>query len=138
VQDDVQVSESGLIHHVELRVGDLDAASEAWGWLLAQLGCEPFQQWADGRSWRLGSSYLVIEREPRPGNYDRRGPGLSHLALHVRSRHDVDVLWTSAPDHGWSQLYADRHPWAGGPHHYAAFLENGERFKVELVAPRNT
>ena len=47
-------------------------------------------------------------------------------------------MWMSALDHGWSQLYADRHPWAGGPDHYAAFLENGERFKVELVAPQST
>jgi len=132
------MSECGLFHHVELRVEDLDAARDAWGWLLARLGCEPFQQWADGCSWRLGSSYLVIERAPRSGDHDRREPGLSHLAFHARSRHDVDAVWESAPEHGWSQLYTDRHPWAGGPDHYAAFLENGERFKVELVAPLST
>ena len=34
----------------------------------------------------------------------------------------------------WKHLYADRHPWAGGKGHYAAFVESGERFKVELVA----
>jgi catechol-2,3-dioxygenase len=131
------VSAPSLIHHVELRVEDLDASSASWGWLLGQLGCEPFQQWADGRSWRFGSSYLVIERAPRPGRHDRRVPGLSHLAFHVSSRHEVDALWNAATEHGWSQLYANRHPWAGGPEHYAAFLENGERFKVELVAPRD-
>ena len=119
------MSNSELIHHVELRVDDLDAATEEWGWLLTQLGCEPFQHWADGRSWRLGASYLVIERAPRSGTHDRREPGLSHLAFHVRNQQDIDVLWMSAPDHGWSQLSADRHPWAGGPDHYAAFLENG-------------
>ncbi|WP_442892429.1 hypothetical protein [Curtobacterium sp. USHLN213] len=31
-------------------------------------------------------------------------------------------------------LYEDRHPHAGGPDHHAAFLEDAERFKVELVA----
>ncbi|MET3802960.1 hypothetical protein ABID70_002915 [Clavibacter michiganensis] len=40
----------------------------------------------------------------------------------------------AAPDHGWARLYEDRHPFAGGPDHHAAFLEDGERFKVELVA----
>jgi hypothetical protein len=35
---------------------------------------------------------------------------------------------------GWAPLDADRWPWAGGPTHYAAFLEDEERFKVELVA----
>jgi hypothetical protein len=31
-------------------------------------------------------------------------------------------------------LLADRHPRAGGPAHYAAYLENGGGFEVELVA----
>ena len=28
----------------------------------------------------------------------------------------------------------DRHPHAGGPEHYAAYLENGDGFEVDLVA----
>ncbi|EPR75361.1 hypothetical protein ADILRU_2317 [Leifsonia rubra CMS 76R] len=39
-----------------------------------------------------------------------------------------------APSFGWEHLSATRHPWAGGKGHCAAFVENGERFKVELVA----
>jgi len=31
-------------------------------------------------------------------------------------------------------MFADRHPYAGGPDHYAAYLESGEGFEVELVA----
>ncbi|WP_414171330.1 hypothetical protein [Clavibacter tessellarius] len=59
---------------------------------------------------------------------------LSHLAFHAGSAADVDRLWDAAPAHGWSRLYADRHPFAGGSDHRAAFLEDAERFKVELVA----
>ena len=36
--------------------------------------------------------------------------------------------------HGWSLLFADRHPGAGGPAHYAAYLEDAQGFEVELVA----
>ena len=47
--------------------------------------------------------------------------------------------WTKltlhAPDHGWRLLYPDRHPFAGGDDHYAAYLENREGYEVELVAP---
>ena len=43
-------------------------------------------------------------------------------------------MWQTADEHGWRQLYAKRYPWAGGPEHYAAYLENDDRFKVELVA----
>jgi hypothetical protein len=31
-------------------------------------------------------------------------------------------------------LFPDRHPHAGGPDHYAAYLENTDGFEVELVA----
>ena len=31
-------------------------------------------------------------------------------------------------------MFRDRHPYAGGPDHYAAYLENSDGFEVELVA----
>jgi hypothetical protein len=31
-------------------------------------------------------------------------------------------------------MYADRHPYAGGPEHYAAYLEDAYGYEVELVA----
>jgi hypothetical protein len=31
-------------------------------------------------------------------------------------------------------MFAHRHPHAGGPGHYAAYLENEDGFEVELVA----
>ncbi len=78
--------------------------------------------------------YIVIAEAPGEGLHDRRTPGLSHLAFEVGTRAFVDQLWAAAAGNGWRQLYVDRHPWAGGGGHYAAFLENAERFKVELVA----
>lgn len=129
----------GSLHHVELRVADLEAVRGPWGWLLGRLGYQPFQDWPDGCSWSCGEVYLVLERAPLVGSHDRRRPGFSHLALHAGGRAEVDLLWQDAPGHGWSRLYADRHPWAGGSPsegsdgHYAAFLEDAERFKVELV-----
>jgi hypothetical protein len=31
-------------------------------------------------------------------------------------------------------LFPERHPYAGGPDHYAAYLEDAYGFEVELVA----
>lgn len=124
----------GVLHHVELRTSDLATAIDAWGWLLDELGYHVDQQWEQGRSWRLGPTYLVLEAAPQPGTNDRRRPGLSHLAFHAGTRRNVDRLWANAPQHGWHHLYPDRWPWAGGSEHYAAFVENNERFKTELVA----
>lgn len=42
------------------------------------------------------------------------------------------------PANGWTLMFADRHPHAGGggEDHYAAYLENRDGFEVELVAIR--
>jgi hypothetical protein len=34
-------------------------------------------------------------------------------------------------------MFADRHPYAGGPQHYAAFLHNTDGYELEIVAPNN-
>jgi catechol-2,3-dioxygenase len=124
----------GTIHHVELQVLDLSAAIHSFGWLFSKLGYEEYQAWDDGRSWIRASTYIVVARAPRDGAHDRRAAGLSHLAFHAGTPADVDALWAAAPAFGWKHLYAKRHPWAGGGGHYAAFVESGERFKVELIA----
>ncbi len=36
--------------------------------------------------------------------------------------------------HGWTLLFPGRHPFAGGPGHYAAYLANTDGFEAELVA----
>jgi catechol 2,3-dioxygenase-like lactoylglutathione lyase family enzyme len=129
------VSARGL-HHVELWVPDLAAAVASWGWLLGELGWQGYQDWPDGRSWRTGDTYLVVERSPAltADTHERTRPGLNHLALHAGTRDDVDRLVEAAPPHGWSLLFADRHPHAGGPDHYAGYLEDGQGYEVELCA----
>jgi hypothetical protein len=46
----------------------------------------------------------------------------------------VDRLAVDGPAHGWSLLFADRHPHAGGPDTYAAYLAEPAGFEVEVVA----
>jgi catechol 2,3-dioxygenase-like lactoylglutathione lyase family enzyme len=132
----VTTPERGLLDHVELWVPDLPRAEREWGWLLGALGYQPFQDWPDGRSWRLGATYLVVERSPAmtADGHDRLRPGLNHLAFHAGSRDEVDALAEAAPRHGWTLLFPDRHPYAGGPEHYAAYLASTDAFEVELVA----
>lgn len=126
----------GVIHHIELWVPDLRRAVASWGWLLGELGYAQFQDWPDGRSWRLGDTYLVVEQSSAlaADSHERLRPGLNHLALHAGSTAQLDALTERAVDHGWTLLFADRHPHAGGDDHYAAYLENSDGFEVELVA----
>ncbi|MCF3180644.1 VOC family protein [Streptomyces polychromogenes] len=128
--------EHGALHHVEIWVPDLERAVASFGWLLEALGHTPFQSWDDGRSWRLGATYLVLEQSPAltAGRHDRRRPGLNHLAFHVEDHHTVEALARRAAGHGWTLMFPDRHPYAGGERTYAAYLENADGFEVELVA----
>jgi len=75
----------GEIHHVELWVPDLGRVIDSLGWMLRALGYTPFQDWVEGRSWRLGDTYIVIEQSPAltAHIHDRYRPGLNHLALHA-------------------------------------------------------
>ncbi|WP_431974070.1 VOC family protein [Micromonospora haikouensis] len=126
----------GTLHHVEVWVPELVEAVRCWGWLLGELGWQPFQDWPAGRSWRLGPTYVVVEESPAMTgrNHDRLAPGLNHLAFHAGQPADVDRLVAAAPAHGWSLLFADRHPHAGGAGTYAAYLTNTQGYEVELVA----
>ena len=128
----------GLIHHIELYVSDLKRSVQFWGWFLEQLGYYRYQQWEDGQSWKLGDSYLVfVQAEERflDVPYHRCRVGLNHLAFHALSRGQVDDITSMLKDRGVPILYADKHPFAGGPDYYAVFFEDPDRIKVELVAP---
>jgi catechol 2,3-dioxygenase-like lactoylglutathione lyase family enzyme len=127
---------TGAIHHIELWVPNLDRAIVSWGWLLTSLGYRMFQDWPGGRSWQSGHAYVVVEQSPArtASRHDRCRPGLNHLAFHVNGRELVDELTGEALLHGWRLMFPDEHPFAGGPQHYAAYLENGDGFEAELVA----
>ena len=113
---------------------DLAGSLRPWGWLLEELGWAPFQDWPGGRSWRHGDVYLVLEQSPaRSGDiHDRLAPGLNHLAFTAAGPAEVDRLTAAAPDHGWTLLFPDRHPHAGGPDSYAAYLEDSWGYEVEI------
>lgn len=123
-------------HHIELWVADLSVAQTEWGWLLAELGFARESVWTEGESWSAGGAYLTLTTSPNLSTtvHDRRAPGVNHLAFLGGSRADVDAIIAAAPDHGWRLLYQERYPHAGGPDHYAGWLENSAGAKAEIVA----
>jgi catechol 2,3-dioxygenase-like lactoylglutathione lyase family enzyme len=130
------VTATGVLHHVELWVPSIERCERSWGWLLGRLGYAEYQRFTGGVSWRLGETYLVFEESPAliGSTHERLRPGMNHLAFHVPDRAFVDELVRDAAAHGWRLMFADRHPFAGGAEHYAAYLEDGDGYEVELVA----
>jgi len=100
------------------------------------LGYVEARRWSTGRSWALGDHYVVLESGPdhRRGPADRTASGVNHVAFWAGRRHEVEALAGEALEQGWRLLFADRHPHAGGPDHYAAYLEDPVGLEVELVA----
>ena len=127
---------AGSLHHVEIYVSDLARSITFWGWLLNTLGYTPHQIWPEGRSWKLGCSYLLFVKARRfDVSFHRTRTGLNHLAFHARSRRHVDTLTKHLQARGVRILYEDRHPHAGGADSYAVYFEDPDRIKVEIVAP---
>ena len=126
----------GSLHHVEIWVEDISRAGREWGWLLGRFGYRLGDDWGHGQAWELGSLYVVVESGPdvHAGHHERRRAGINHLAFHGGSRAEVDAVVEACHEGGWTLMFADRHPFAGGPQHYAAYLESEEGFEVELVA----
>ncbi|UPW00065.1 VOC family protein [Halorussus gelatinilyticus] len=126
---------AGRLHHVELYASDLDASVGFWDWLLGELGYEPKNDWAAGRSWIRDPTYVVlVQADERDHPFDRRAAGLNHLAFHAASREQVDTLTEGVRERDdASLLFEERHPYAGG--YYALYCEGPEGIKVEVVAP---
>ncbi|WP_254861484.1 VOC family protein [Halovivax gelatinilyticus] len=136
--DHVDPDHAGGIHHVELYASDLNASTDFWGWLLRELGYESKNEWNGGRSWINGPTYVVLVEADgdvaADHPFDRRAPGLNHLAFHAASREQVDEITEGIRDRSEaSVLYEDRHPYAGG--YYALYCEDPEGIKVEVVGP---
>lgn len=122
------------LHHVEVWIAEREQL-DAWNWLLAELGFERVQEWTEGISWSAGGAYLTLTTRPNTaGAHDRRRAGMNHLAFRGGAESAVDAVMSAASVHGWTPLYAERYPHAGGPDHYAGWLENTAGFKVEIVA----
>ena len=123
-------------HHVEVWIADLAEARAEWGWLLRELGFEREGEWPEGESWAAGDAYLTLTTSPSLSAvaHDRRAPGVNHLAFKAGAPGRVDAIMVQAEQHGWRPLYQERYPHAGGPDHYAGWLENSAGFKAEVVA----
>jgi catechol 2,3-dioxygenase-like lactoylglutathione lyase family enzyme len=127
----------GALHHIEIYVASLDASLAFWAPFLAHFGYQ-VHRFPNGASLELGDTYIVLvqaEAAHIAAGYHRKRVGLNHLAFHAASREQVDHIAEWVEANGYTVLYKERHPHAGGQDYYALFCEDPDRIKVEVVAP---
>ena len=127
-----------MLHHLTVWVPDLDRAGRPWRWLLGELGYRLDDSTLAGVLLfrRPSEPTIVLEQSADmvPGMlHSRFRPGLNHLAFTVESASALRDVVKQAHEHGWSLLPTDGHSIAGGAD--VAYLEDGDGFEVELVAP---
>lgn len=123
------------IHHLDLWVGDYDAAGSAWGWLLSELGWSVDFTGDSGRAWlHPDGTYLFMQAALDERDYERRAAGVNHLAFVVPDLARLNDIRSACTQHGWSELFAATYPHAGGSEHTALYLEDEQGLEVEIVA----
>ncbi|WP_425258497.1 VOC family protein [Rubrivivax sp. RP6-9] len=128
-----------MLHHVELYVSSLERSCAFWTPFMAMLGYSA-EAWSGGMNYVRNEDetyfcLLPALQEYLSAGYHRRRVGLNHLAFKGTSRTQVDEIASWITENGYTLLYPDRHPYAGGPNYYAVFCEDPDRFKLEVVAP---
>ncbi|MHC5247786.1 VOC family protein [Enterococcus sp. LJL90] len=125
-----------MINHIEIYVSNLEKSKKFYSFLLSELGYQLFQEWPDGFSYKMDSLYIVFvqaEKEFVEKGYHRKNIGLNHLAFSLASPQAVDELRQKLLLAGSNELYAERYPYAESKDYYAAFFEEPDRIKIELV-----
>ena len=115
----------------------MDRATQAWSWLLGELGYTRDRSIETVVLFRHPGGFAVALEQSDdmvPGMlYSRLRPGLNHLAFRLESPEHLQAVVGQCSQHGWSTMPIDHHPIAGGAD--VAYIEDGDGFEVELVAP---
>ncbi|MFD2830774.1 VOC family protein [Corticicoccus populi] len=130
----------GGIHHIEIYTGNLNQSREFYSNILGKLGYTLYQEWEEGFSLKLGSTYIVFvqaEEKYLINGYHRKNIGLNHLAFSVSDTESVDELRQYLIDSDIPLLYDGEYPYAGGGSHYAVYFEDPDRIKLEIAAEYN-
>lgn len=127
-----------MLHHVEIYVRDLERSVAFWTPFMELLGYEA-DPWSGGMNYVKGDeTYLCLLPAPAEhvaAGYHRKRVGLNHLAFKGDSRAHVDEIAAWVKANGHTTLYEDKYPYATGPGYYAAYCEDPDRIKLEVVAP---
>lgn len=128
----------GSIHHLDLTVRDLAAATRFYGRVLGFLRYRCQKADADGVDWDLtgpGGHQCSIGLKPARSHraHDRYSAGLHHLAFHAASRREVDDLHVLLKEMNAKILDPPADYPTYGTGYYAVFFSDPDGLKLEFV-----
>ena len=127
------------ISHIELSVSNYKKSIQFYDKVLIPLGFERCNCTRNFTAFTDGSYKIVLcptEEKYVKDGYHRKRTGLAHLAFYADSKEDVDTFVKNVLNkHNIKSLYEDKA--FGDDDYYAAFFEDPDRIKIELVcAPK--
>ena len=137
------MTHSGLIHHLDLNVSDLDRSRAFYDRILRQIGYRPVDYSAPGEpagyDWIAPTTVGIrlsigLYRADHPASkHDRFAPGIHHLALHADSREQVDRMYQTLLEMKAQILDPPKDYPKYEPGYYAVFFLDPDGIKLEYV-----
>jgi catechol 2,3-dioxygenase-like lactoylglutathione lyase family enzyme len=119
-----------LVHHVTLKVADIERSGRFYDSILAPLGWRRQEENEQAVSWGLNRSVFFIEIG------EGQGTEFGHVSFPARSIPAVRASWESGSNNGGTSVAEPGSSPLRGPGNYSARLEDPDGYLVELlVAP---
>jgi len=123
----------GRIHHIDLTVSDLAAATAFYEAVLPLMGFRRLPDAPEGPIWTGESVEIGLQAARLQRGHDRYAPGLHHLAFRAPGRPDVDRTYSQLRALGVRVLDAPAEYPAYGPGYYAVFFADPDGIKLEYA-----
>lgn len=137
------MTRSGLIHHIDLNVSDLERSRVFYDRILRQIGYRPIDYSAPGEpagyDWialatdGIRLSIGLYRARNSAAKHDRFAPGIHHLALHSDSREKIDQLYETLLVMKAEILGSPKEYPKYEPGYYAVFFLDPDGIKLEYV-----
>lgn len=125
---------SAHIHHIGIAASDLKRSAKFWRLILLEMDYRHHDTNEKRASW-VGDrdEVLVYQAVHASASYDRKAPGLQHVAFGVENRERVDAIYKIVQKAGVEILDEPREFPEYSPGYYGTFFLDPDGMKIEVA-----
>jgi catechol 2,3-dioxygenase-like lactoylglutathione lyase family enzyme/diadenosine tetraphosphate (Ap4A) HIT family hydrolase len=128
-----RIGAPGRVHHLDLSVGNLTAATAFYEGVLPLMGFRRQPDAPEGPIWCGDAVEIGLQAARRQRPHDRYTPGLHHLAFEAPTPRDVDRVYRQLLALGVQVLEAPAEYRSYGAGYYAVFFADPDGIKLEYA-----